>query len=106
MTLKLSHLARQDLEDIRAYTVKRWGRAQWLDYYRGLVDALEKIEANPMSGRSRDLFRKGMRSVNYGRHIIFFSPVDAASGEPVVLRILHQRRHLPAMVYYDDLDGA
>ena len=106
MTLKLSHLAQQDLEDIRAYTVERWGRAKWLDYYRGLVTALEQIKANPMSGRSRDLFRKGMRSVNYARHIIFFSPVDAADGQPVVLRILHQRRHLPAMVYYDDLNGA
>ena len=106
MTLKLSHLARQDLEDIRTYTIERWGRAQWLDYYRGLVAALEQIEANPMSGRSRDLFRKGMRSLNYGRHIIFFSPVAAAGGQPVVLRILHQRRHLPALSYYDDLDGA
>lgn len=106
MTSKLSHLARQDLEDIRTYTVEQWGRARWFEYYRGLVGALEKIEANPMSGRSRDLFRKGMRSVNYGRHIIFFSPVDAAGGELVVLRVLHQRRHLPAMVYYDDLDGA
>jgi len=106
MTLKLSHLARQDLEDIRSYTVERWGREQWLDYYRGLMGAFEKIEADPMSGRSRALFRKGMRSVNCGRHIIFFSPVDAAGGKPVVLRILHQRRHLPATVYYDDLDGA
>ena len=106
MTLKLSHLARQDLEDIRTYTLERWGRAKWLDYYRGLVATLETIEVNPMSGRSRDLFRKGMRSVNCDRHIIFFSPVDAADGAPVVVRILHQRRHLPAMVYYDDLDGA
>ena len=105
MTLKLAHLARQDLEDIRTYTIERWGRAQWLDYYRGLVVAFEQIEANPMSGRSRDLFRKGMRSLNYGRHIIFFSPVAAAGGQPVVLRILHQRRHLPALSYYDDLDG-
>jgi len=106
MALKLSHQARQDLEEIRTYTQERWGRAQWLDYYRGLVAALDTIEANPMSGRRRDLFRKGMRSMNCGRHIIFFSPVAAASGKPVVLRILHQRRHLPAMVYYDDLDGA
>ena len=104
--MKLSHRARQDLEEIRTYTLERWGRAQWLDYYRGLVDMLEKIEASPMSGRSRDLFRKGMRSVNYGRHIIFFSTVEAAGGAPVVLRILHQRRHLPALVYYDDLDDA
>lgn len=106
MALKLSHQARQDLEDIRAYTVDQWGKAQWLDYYRGMVDTLEAIAANPMSGRNRDLLRKGMRSVTYGRHIVFFSPVDAAGGKPVVLRILHQRRHLPAMVYYDDLDGA
>lgn len=106
MALKLTDLARQDLEDIRSYTVERWGRAQWLTYYRGLVRAFEQIEAQPMSGRSRDLFRKGMRSVTYGRHIIFFSPVAAAGGDTVVLRILHQRRHLPALAYYDDLDGA
>lgn len=106
MTLKLTHLAQQDLEDIRSYTLEQWGRAQWLAYYRGLVRAFEAIEANPMSGRSRDLFRNGMRSINYGRHIIFFSLVAAAGGKPVVLRILHQRRHLPAMIYYDDLDGA
>ncbi|MGI3212642.1 type II toxin-antitoxin system RelE/ParE family toxin [Roseovarius tibetensis] len=78
MTLKLSHLARQDLEDIRTFTVERWGRAQWLDYYRGLVDTFEMIKAHPMSGRRRDLFRKGIRSVKYGRHVVFFSPVEAA----------------------------
>lgn len=105
MALKLTDLARQDLEDIRTYTVERWGREQWLSYYRGLVRAFEQIETQPMSGRSRELFRKGMRSVNYGRHIIFFAPVAAAGGAPVVLRILHQRRYLPALVYYDDLDG-
>jgi len=105
MALKLTDLARQDLEDIRTYTVQRWGREQWLSYYRGLVRAFEQIETQPMSGRGRELFRKGMRSVNYGRHIIFFSPVAAAGGVPVVLRILHQRRYLPALAYYDDLDG-
>ena len=105
MSVRLTHLARQDLEDIRSYTVKQWGRGQWLDYYRGLADAFDRIAANPMIGQRRDLFRKGMRSLNYGRHIIFFSPVEAAGGAPVVLRILHQRRHLAALVYYDDLDG-
>ena len=52
-------------------------------------------------------FRKGhsARVIYYGRHIIFFSPIAAAGGAPVVLRILHQRRHLPALAYYDDLDG-
>jgi hypothetical protein len=31
--------------------------------------------------------------------------LEAAKGAPVVLRIVHQKRHLPALVYYDDLDA-
>lgn len=106
MAVKLTDLARQDLEDIRTHTVERWGREQWLSYYRGLVRAFEQIGTQSMSGQSRDLFRKRMRSVNYGRHIIFFIPVTPAGDAPVILRILHQRRYLPALAYYDDLDGA
>jgi len=36
--IRLSRQARADLEEIRRYTVKTWGRAQWLRYYRGLAD--------------------------------------------------------------------
>ncbi len=66
--------ARRDLNEIRAYTVERWGEAQWLRYCRGLVATFERIEADPMTGRGRDLFRPGMRSVTYERHIVFFAP--------------------------------
>src|SRR6056297_2210188 len=99
-------LSPPDLDDVDPVPPGAAGYGGYPRPYAGLVAALEKVEADPMSGRSRDLFRKGMRSVNYGRYIIFFSPVDAAGEEPVVLRILHQRRHLPVMIYYDDLDGA
>lgn len=34
-------------------------------YYLGLVATFECIEADPMTGRARDLFRPGMRSVVY-----------------------------------------
>ena len=105
MAIKLSDLARQDLDDVRRYTIETWGRDQWLSYYRRLVTAFELIEVNPTAGRNRDLFRKGTRSINYEKHIIFFAPVEAAGGAPVILRILHQRRHLPALVYYEDLDS-
>lgn len=105
MVLKLSDPALGDLEDIRSYTVERWGREQWLIYYRGLADALARIEANPMAGRSRDLFHKGMRSLTYSQHVIFFAPIEAADGAVVVLRILHQRRHLAGLAYYEGLDG-
>ena len=105
MAIKLADLARQDLDEVRAYTVDRWGEAQWLSYYRGLVATFERIEADPMTGRPRDLFRAGMRSITYERHVVFFALIAAAGSSPVVLRVLHQRRNIAALAYYEDLDG-
>ena len=105
MTIRLSRLARRDLDEIRTYTVETWGRDQWLRYYAGLVVAFEQIAENPTTGRSRDLLGPGMRSLGCGRHLIFFAPIAAADGAPVILRIVHRRRYLPALVYYDDLDA-
>jgi len=101
----LSHRARADLEDIRRYTLKTWGRAQWLVYYRHLVDAFRRIEENPEQGRDRSLFVRGMRSIQCQRHLIFYKQAAAAHHRTVVLRIIHQQRNLPALMYYDDLDG-
>lgn len=106
MTLHLSTLARQDLEEIRRYTVETWGRAQWLRYYRGMAATFERIAEQPEAGRDRSLFAEGMRSVSYKSHIIFYKRIVTAGGAVVVLRILHQSRNLPALAYYDDLDGA
>ena len=105
MTIRLSRLARRDLEEIRRYTVDTWGREQWAKYYQGLVRAFEGIAANPDRGRDRSLFAAGMRSVNHGRHVIFFARIKAADNDTVILRIVHQRRNLPALVYFEDLDG-
>lgn len=105
MAIRISRLARADLDDIRVYTRKQWGEAQWYRYYRDLVDAFSRIADDPTVGRSRDLLRPGMRSVTCGKHVIFFAPVAAAGGAPVILRIVHERRNLPALAYYDHLDG-
>lgn len=64
MTIRLSQLARRDLDDIRRYTVDTWGRDQWLIDYRGLVRAFEEIAANPDGGRDRSLFAAGLRSLD------------------------------------------
>ncbi len=103
MTIRLSRLARQDLDDIRRYTLETWGRDQWLKYFRGLVRTFEDITANPDGGRDRSLFAAGLRSVNYERHVIFFARIVAAGGTAVILRIVHQRRNLPALVYFEDI---
>ena len=104
--IKLSDLARQDLDDIRSYTLKTWGREQWHKYFRGLTLTFEKIQEDPSKGRDRSLLVEGMLSVNYGRHVVFFKVLEASHGQPVVLRIVHQKRHFPALVYYDDLDSS
>ena len=103
--IRLSRLARRDLDEIRRYTVETWGRNQWLAYYRSLVRAFEGISTNPEGGRDRSLFAPRLRSLNYKRHIIFFARIAAADNEPVILRIVHQRRNMPALVYFDDLGG-
>ena len=105
MTIRLSRLARRDLDEIRRYTLDTWGREHWAKYYQGLVRAFEGITANPDRGRDRSLFAPGMRSVNYGRHIIFFTRIKMAGNDPMILRIVHQRRNLPALVYFENLDG-
>ena len=105
MTIRLSRLARQDLDDIRRHTIETWGRDQWLKYYRGLVRTFEGIMANPDGGRDRGLFAAGLRSANYERHVIFFARVAAADAATVILRIVHQRRNLPALVYFEDISG-
>jgi len=106
MAIRLSQLARSDLEDIRAYTLETWGRDQWLIYYRSMVLAFERITENPQSGKDRSLFVEGMRSINCGRHVIFYKCLEAADRKAVILRIIHQKLHMPALVYHDDLDSA
>ena len=105
MAIKLSRLARRDLDDIRRYTLETWGRDQWLQYYQGLVRAFDGIAADPDGGRDRNLFAAGLRSVSYKRHVVFFARIAAAGGAPVILRIVHQRRHMPALVYFEDMEG-
>lgn len=105
MAIKLTQLAIKDLDEIRKYSIEQWGQEQWLKYYRGLADCFEKITNNPDIGRQRDLFYLGMRSLNYKEHIIFYKRIKANEDLPVILRISHQKRNLPALIYYEELDS-
>ncbi len=100
---ELSGRARRDLDEIRDWTIQTWGGAQWQQYYRGMGAAFRRIAAEPACGRPRDSLIKGMRSLSYERHLIFFAPVAGFGGLPVILRILHQRRDLAALAFNSDL---
>ena len=103
MVAKLSGSARRDLMEIRLYTIERWGRDQWLRYFVGFSAAFERIAKNPDCGRPRDILRKGLRSLTYEQHLIFFFPIRHARGAIVIVRIAHQSRNLDALSFYDDL---
>ena len=105
MTIRLSCRARRDLNEIRRYTVETWGREQWLAYYEGLVRTFERIAADPDGGRDRSLFAPGLRSLAYRRHLVFFARIAAADDAPVILRVVHQRRNLPALAYFEEIGG-
>ena len=53
MTIRLSRLARRDLDDIQRYTIETWGRAQWFTCYRGLVGAFNDVALDPDGGSLR-----------------------------------------------------
>ena len=101
----LSTLALRDLEAVRSYTVEQWGRDQWLRNYLGLVRAFQTITDDPLCGRPRYLFAKGLRSLAYEKHLIFFSPINHAGDAVVILRLIHQRQNLAALTFYEDLEG-
>lgn len=103
MTIQITSAALQDIEDIRAFTIDHWGRAQWLEYYQGMTAVFDRIAAAPDSGRNRHMQFPGMRSANYRAHLTFYRRTKAAKDAPVVLRIIHQRRNLPALHYMESL---
>lgn len=95
----LTAAAEADLEGIRAFTEERWGEAQWLAYFADLLAAFERIAAYPRSGRSRDAFVPGLRSVPCGAHVIFYLP--DVGGAVVVQRVLHAAQNAEAMAWAD-----
>jgi toxin ParE1/3/4 len=105
MDIRLTLLARQDLDDVRRFTIETWGREQWRRYFAGIMLALERVTRNGRCGRARDNLRHGMRSMPYQQHLIFFEPIDHAGGEIVILRIVHQSRNLSALAYKDQKDS-
>lgn len=95
MSFRLSSAAEADLAGIRAYTLERWGRKQWLSYKSDLAATFERIAAEPGSGRRRDAFRPGMRSVSCGAHLVFYVELDG--GVVGIVRVLHGARNAAAL---------
>ena len=86
---KLTNEAVKDLEEIWIYTYQNWSVEQADRYYNLIIDEIEFLSSNPLSGRSMDHIKEGYRVSKVKSHLVFYKIITNAAIE--IIRILHQR---------------
>src|SRR5262245_4762654 len=92
MRIRLSKLARGDLDSIYSNTVAKWGRAQADRYIGDIWDAFEKVAQSPERWRLRDKIHPGCRICFTGRHAIIYR---LHQGRVEIARVLHDAMDFP-----------
>ena len=95
MKLAWSKLARQELEELRRYSIQNWGSMVARRYLEDVRDAAKSVAEQPL--RSREL-RGSLRIQRIRSHHLIFA-VDAGQEVVTIARVLHSamdiERHLP-----------
>ncbi len=95
MKLAWSNLAKEELNELRRYSLERWGRDVALRYLEDIRDAAKRLGADPNCARP---LMEPFRILRIRSHYLI-AHVDAASDRPTVARVLHIamdiERHLP-----------
>ncbi|MFT5103767.1 MAG: toxin ParE1/3/4 [Candidatus Latescibacterota bacterium] len=89
---RISEQAIIDLNDIWIYTLRKWSKEQADRYYNLIIEDIEFVSVNFMSGKSVEQTRKNYRVSKIKSHLIFYRKVDNDLIE--IVRILHQRMDL------------
>ena len=87
---KISHKAKQDIENIWLYTVKKWSMEQADRYYNLIMNEIEYLAKNPNSGNNFGNIRKGYFYSKIKSHLIFYK-INKKDKKIEIIRILHQR---------------
>lgn len=87
LAIRLSPLARADLEGIWGYTVAQWGEMQAEGYVLSLDASMKLLAENPRIGRSIDDVRKGYFKFPAASHILIYR---LEPGAIAFIRILHK----------------
>jgi toxin ParE1/3/4 len=85
---KLTNEAVKDLEEIWIYTYQNWSVEQADRYYNLIIDEIEFLSSNPLSGRSMDYIKEGYRVSKVKSHLVFYKIITNEAIE--IIRILHQ----------------
>lgn len=78
-----------DLNDIWIYTLNKWSKEQADRYYDLIIDEIEFVADNFLTGKSAEQTRKNYRVTKIKSHLIFYRKTESDIVE--IVRILHQR---------------
>lgn len=81
-------LAEDDLLNIWQYSYNKWGANKAEEYLLQLDTGIQGLANNPMLGKSREAVRRGYRSIQINRHIIYYKHQNNLID---IVRILHER---------------
>jgi toxin ParE1/3/4 len=90
MKYKISKEASKDLEKIWLYTFENWSLEQADRYFNLIIDEIENISKNPLSGKDYSDIRKGYYRSRVKSHFVFYR-INVKNKEIEVIRILHQQ---------------
>jgi toxin ParE1/3/4 len=90
MKYTISNEATRDLEKIWLYTLENWSMEQADRYINLIIDEIENIAKDPLSGNDFGELRKGYFRTRVKSHFIFYK-ISSRRKEVEVVRILHQR---------------
>jgi len=85
--VQYSRRAEDDLLDIGWYTLESWGAEQVDRYLSEIETCCQRLAENPLTGRSCNEIRRGLRKMSHGKHIVYYRPNTEGIR---VSRILHQ----------------
>lgn len=85
--IRLSPLARADLDGIWTFTMAQWNETQAESYLLGLDASMKLLATNPRLGRAIDDIREGYLKFPSASHILIYR---LAPGVIEFIRILHK----------------
>jgi toxin ParE1/3/4 len=87
--LVIATAAKDDLQDIYQYGLRRWGKAQSDSYLTALEDQFWSLTEQPLMGVERPELLAHTRSLPVQSHILFYR---VASNKVEIMRVLHGRQ--------------
>ena len=90
--LGLSRRAASDIEEIRSYSVERWGRRVAEEYLDSIEEALDRLRESPNLLRTKPEFSRHLQFYRVHRHFLICSLIEQ---NIYVLAVKHGSLDLP-----------